>query len=441
MRSYAVHPETAIESQEENPPSSQIAKLLRLFGTIAVMGSAVIYMVQGLSDSDVTIRNWIYLLMMLTLGLGGVFSVKAMQDTKGARLFFALAAALVAVQTSQLAAMIYQLFALGPNLSLGMFQVPIASAGLVGIIGAAGLLISVPVAFAGFSILSRPHAKALSLSYLGLNVLMLLPVREFPFGTIIIAAMAGVYLLLESRIFSRSYRYSTLEGAAVRGLLLLPTMIVSARACFYLSDLLGLSVLAAIAAGCALALRNIWQKHRCANEAFTGLFFVLGAVAIIGIVSEVLGTLMPRVAISTLPWFAYSLPLIGLAVWASCVTSVASGLYRVIAMAMTLLLTACVWSQAGPVVFLVLCLLGSGLLFWGMAEQRKLQSLIGGGIAIVCFAAMLASSFNHVSINSWLLLAVVGVAFVALSSVLEKHGRKWLQAGKNYAQAFAGWPL
>ena len=90
--------------------SERTAGLMRWLGALAVAASAVVYMLQGLANIDLEMRNWVYLGLMALMAVCGVASSKLMQDAKGSRLFFGLAALLVPVQFSQLGGLLHDIY-------------------------------------------------------------------------------------------------------------------------------------------------------------------------------------------------------------------------------------------------------------------------------------------------------------------------------------------
>ena len=62
--------------------SERTAGLMRWLGALAVAASAVVYMLQGLANIDLEMRNWVYLGLMALMAGCGVASSKLLQDAK-----------------------------------------------------------------------------------------------------------------------------------------------------------------------------------------------------------------------------------------------------------------------------------------------------------------------------------------------------------------------
>jgi|GEM_PF-6039797 len=106
---------TDFEEEETNAVkpvlnSERTAGLMRWLGALAVAASAVVYMLQGLANIDLEMRNWVYLGLMAIMAGCGVASSKLMQDAKSTRLFFGLAALLIPVQFSQLGGLLHEIY-------------------------------------------------------------------------------------------------------------------------------------------------------------------------------------------------------------------------------------------------------------------------------------------------------------------------------------------
>jgi hypothetical protein len=102
---------------------------------------------------------WVYIALIGTLGIGGIFSFKFMQDNKGARLFFALGTLLVPVQFSQLGGLVLNYVA-GDQAYLDLFKVTAPALTTLLSLSAISLVIGLSMTYAGFAVLNRANAKA-----------------------------------------------------------------------------------------------------------------------------------------------------------------------------------------------------------------------------------------------------------------------------------------
>ena len=191
------------EAQSVHPEAdsnARFATFLRWFGAGAVSISGLLYLLQGIENIDGALRNWVYLGLMLVLAGGGLVSRLTLNDAKGARLFFALATAVVPVQFAQLGGMIHELVAID---SVGRWSnFALVTPTSTALVGAATALLLVPVAYAGYSILARGEARRLTLAFAALNALLLIPARDSLLGMAVLVVLVAAALILERRYFT-----------------------------------------------------------------------------------------------------------------------------------------------------------------------------------------------------------------------------------------------
>jgi ABC-type microcin C transport system permease subunit YejB len=73
-------------------------------------------------------------------------------------------------------------------------------------------------------------------------------------------------------------------------------------------------------------------------------------------------------------------------------------------------------------------LAGVPLATWGLIRKHRQPLLGGAAIATAGLCAVIASAVEHMTVNSWLLFAGLGVALVLVSSVIERYGRRALRS-------------
>ena len=170
------------------------------------------------------------------LCLAGLYCAMRLHESRGARTFLGIVALCIPAHFVQLGAMVYAPFADQTTLfkghgafvrDLATYQAPSYVA--LALIVVAGLMLVVPLTYCGFSSLLRTHARSLTLTYLGMNALLLVPVREVSF-VMGLVAVAGV--LLVHRFHKQDVTQAILttkEAFFARGLLFVPMVILIAR--------------------------------------------------------------------------------------------------------------------------------------------------------------------------------------------------------------------
>lgn len=423
------------------PRSARLTQALRALGALAIAGSGLLYMLQGLQATQAELRNWIYLALMGALAAGGFFSYRLMQDSKGARLFLALAVLLVPVQFSQLGGMVLHYLGEADEI-LGLFSVAAPETGTLLWTAGLSFLLTAVVIPAGFSVLCRPHATFLGVAFSILNALLLLPFRSgFPL-IFILAGMAAVTVTLDQKIFRTSAIFKTAEGASARLMILLPLAIAFCRSGFHYSDTVGASAVLAAAGFAAIYFSEggMARLTATARELLLLLAYTLLLLALPTATFEFFqraGALMPLN--SDVLTVVYAAPLLLLSLDMARRSQVLSLFYQIAAM-LTVTLASAVLMEAQHVTAEFLLLLMTAVTATaGFVRQQKLIFLTGVLGSAIIGIDLIAMAVQDIKLNLWLALAVGGVTLVALSSVLEKHGRKWLCNSREYWRQFNEW--
>lgn len=424
---------------------SRLTQILRALGALAILGSGLIYMLQGLYHSQTDLRNWVYIALMSILGLGGIFSFKFMQDKKGARLFFALGALLVPVQFSQLGGLVLHHVA-GEQTYLLFFKV--TAPGFTTLIGLSVIsaLIGLLMSYAGFAVLNRANAKSLCVAFFAMSLSLLLPFRDAISTTMLIGAIGGLFLILEKRIFQNSALFSTAEGIIVRLMCLLPLGIVSTRGAFHYSDFFGIclllvnaSFISAYIANCrAPVSRSAAQQWL--RELLLFVSFLAALVALPGISYELFDRQHALWPLSKpLTQFAYALPIFIFALHLSRQARTGAPIYKAVAIFALTFTTLTTIDTSNATASVLLMSMSLTLAVFGFLHRQKISFSVGVLIAAIAIADLLFAALRDISVNLWLVLALSGLFLMALSSVLEKHGRRWLTGSKEMWQDFNQW--
>ena len=427
---------------EEKSQTGRVAGFLRIIGALAIGGSGLLYMLQGLYHTDANLRNWVYLALMAALGVGGIFSQRAMADSKGARVCFALAALLIPVQFSQLGGMVLNYFSDAP-LANAWFAVSAPAFNTLVLIGGLSIAIALTLSFLGFSILARSAATPLTAAFVVMNLAMLLPARDSLLALPIIAGLLAVTTLLEKRIFRNQVIFQTLEGISVRLLMLLPLAIIICRNSFYISNVMGTSAILAVGGFIFHYLttcEGAFNSSRYLREFLRFIAFALLIVALPTFSYELFGQPEKLLSLDK-QWLSvvYTLPALSCALYFSNRSDLLTPFYQVAATAV--LCIAISWMLDSRY-------LGAEFVFWcaalamigyGFLHRQKV-TFVSGAVTAICLGAhLLYSAVHNIHVNLWLAFAITGLVLLALSSVCEKHGRKWLYNSREYWRQFNEW--
>ena len=413
-----VHPE--VDS------NARFATFLRWVGAGAVGISGLLYLLQGIENIDGALRNWVYLGLMVILVGGGLVSRLILNDAKGARLFFALATAVIPVQFAQLGGMIHELVAVDGVRRWSNFM--IVTPTTTALVGAVTALLLVPVAYAGFSILARGEARRLTLAFSALNGLLLIPARDSLLGMAVLVVLVATALILERRYFAAKESppvFRTAEGGAVRAILLLPLAIAATRFGLHVEALWGYCALGALL-GATLVFGGTWIRNRRVVE--TASFAGTSAIALSWWVfaQDVVWAADRTIAY---PYMAAFAPIALFLFIGAERSPTHARYYRGAASVLLTVLSLQVLLADHAVITAVLMVLaGVPLATWGLFRKHREPLLGGAVIAAAGFCAAIAAAVEHMTVNSWVLFAALGVALVLVSSVVERYGKRALRS-------------
>jgi len=211
---------------------SSLSQILRAFGACAVIASMSLFMLQGWSEGN-DITRYLKLLGQtgLLTGVGLLLSF-VIKEYKGARIFFGLSLISVVANFTILGALTYSMTQwdrLVTDYPDMMKWVAIDPSTFAMVFVGAVALLAVVTRFS-FSIFARHISGPLTISFLGMCSLLLLPVRS----SMIVCALAGVSFWIAARVVKRlranEKLVMTLEAKAAMAMLFLPALIMVARA-------------------------------------------------------------------------------------------------------------------------------------------------------------------------------------------------------------------
>ena len=406
--------------------NARFATFLRWFGAGAVGISGLLYLLQGIENIDGALRNWVYLGLMVVLVGGGLVSRLTLKDAKGARLFFALATAVIPVQFAQLGGMIHELVAV--DSVSGWSSIGVVTTTTTAMVGAVTALLLVPVAYAGFSVLARGEARRLTVAFAALNGLLLIPARDSLLGVAVLVVIVAAALVLERRYFAAKESpplFRTAEGVAVRAMFLLPLAIAATRFGLHVETLWGYCALGALF-GTTLVFSGTWSRNRWPVEIAS--FVGISAIALSWLVFA-LDAIWTADRTIAYPYLAAFAPI---ALFLFIGAERSPGYARYYRGAASVLLTGLslqvLVADHTLTNGLVMVLAGVPLATWGLFRKHREPLLGGAVIATVGFCAAITAAFGHVTASSWVLFAGLGVALVLVSSVVERYGKRALRS-------------
>ena len=400
-----------------------VSEVLRMVGAAVLLASMSVFLLQGWDDGN-DIRRYLLLLSQTGLLAAAGFALSyGLKEPKGARLFFGLALVSIPANFTILSALLYSVFqwdgALGAYPEYATWQIAdIASTGIT--VGGA-LVVLVPITMFCFAIMARKSALALSLHFLVLNSLLLLPIRGSAAVGFVALAATFYALYVAGKLAQKDGALSAPEGKFALASLFIPIGIILFRSMyFYRAD----SLLIAMLLGAVfVTLRQvstlpgrdprvaIWMEALTLPVAFFTAVYLTDAFA-------------PLVSLQfRAPIFALTFALLCLDIvrrtgsWT--LSRLASGAAS-IAACLALVFNVTV---VGTGVTALICLAGGTIMmFFGHGLKERIAFLAG---SITLSAGMVFGLNDLVAMiarSNWIDLALFGTTAIALGSILDRHG-------------------
>lgn len=418
-----------------------LSQLLRFIGAAGILASMSLFMFKGWSDGNDITRYLKLLAQTGMITLAGLILSFVVKEVKGARVFFGLGLASVVANFTILGALTYSLFPLDSQLmdypSMIRWEVTTLKVFIPTFLGALSLL-SV-VAFFGFSVFARKFAKPITLGFLALSALLLVPLRApLAAATLAAIALAGAWFLIQ-RFRKHESFLATFEIKVAFGLLLLPGAIIAVRALsFYNLDNISLMAFSALGFGILKALANTVNLTQTWTRVLSSMQFALAIV-----IAYLLGETLPSLLNLYNYGFEGMIMAIALVAFAfeQVLNSDDKAWKQWLTSAVTLaIVPTSVISSLGHELFF-----GShafqGLIVTGLVLALNIVSCKSTGtsnfsrpLAVVGFVlSLIIALFNIVEIiqlSNWVIVGIIGGAFIVGASFYERYGLRLNQSKK-----------
>jgi hypothetical protein len=422
-----------------------VSEALRILGAAVILASMSVFLLQGWNEGNDISR---YLLLLTQTGLlaaAGFAMSHIVKETKGARIFFGLALVSIPANFAILGALLYSVFQWDGGLTTypGYADWRIEDVASVGVTMSAAMLVIVPVTLFCFAIMARHSARSLSLHFLLLNALLLLPVRaSVAAGSI---ALVGVIyaLIVIGREIARNPALKTGEGKFALATLFIPLGIILFRSMyFYQVDSLMIAMVSMVLFLAARQASLFPDRSARLAVALETVSWVLAFVIALALTDA----LEPGIAHGLYaPVFTGTFALLALDLirrtgskWLGKMIAASLALTVMISFTFSAAMSQTAWTALGAVAA------GTVLLLWGAASKRLFTILAGlvtlGAGALFGFDAIV----QLVITSSWIDLAIFGASAIALGSVVDRHGvtlklriAKWYDATNEDKEAIA----
>ncbi|MBX2870241.1 MAG: hypothetical protein KTR18_16290 [Acidiferrobacterales bacterium] len=401
---------------------ASISEMMRVFGAMIMVASMSMFLAQGWTDQN-DIQRYLKLLTQTGLLAGaGLLLSLLLKEYRGARMFFGLSLVSVPANFTVIGALVYSAFNIS-GISEGMptfAQWTVAEGMNIGLVATGAFAAMVPVTWFAFRIMARRSAGKLTIAFMLLNTLLLLPVRSgIALSAVFLLAAASAFWI-EQKFSHQDTTLTTPGGVFARALLFLPALLVYTRSAgFYVFD----PVLNMAAAVGVYMLSRYFANTLNSGSVIS--IVIRGVQALAGFVAAFL----PTQFISSSNECALGLMAMNLilaflvidfrSVRPSALSKLVVTLASVLASVLSIMSVIFLPSAMGTVAAIAtgLFLIGYGLMF-----KRKMFLLLGG-IVIAASAFYAIGNITELLMQSgWIGLGVLGGGTIVCASLLDRYG-------------------
>ncbi len=409
-----------------------LSTLLRLFGTCAVIASLSLFLLEGWTEGNDLNR---YLKLLAQTGLitgAGIFLSFVIKEVKGARLFFGLGLVSAVANFTILGALTYSVYQLDGSLtkypSMLQWQALDMSV-FIPVLAAAVVFLSLLSRFS-FSIFARQRAATLTTAFLGLNALLLLPVRDAMYVSVMAAVALLCALKFTASIIKDPDVTITTETKYALACLFLPGLIIISRALsLYAVDEAVLLSLFGITYYSLRQLSLMLDSSSSMQRPIALFQYLLAPV-----IGVLLATLMPH-HIDSINHLVFSLVMI--AITCDIVTrqralsttepSFAGALIAITSIGLVFINTAIALDSHNWVTIIASLLVAIALFALVNFYQPRLGHMKGSHVAamigVVANGLLLVSHFvSLINVGAWAIIGGLGIGLILVASLYERFG-------------------
>jgi hypothetical protein len=418
-----------------------VSTSLRALGAVLVIAATSTFMVQQWDEGGEVVRYLTLLTFTALLTGSGLVCGLGIRESRGARTFLALVIASVPIHFAVLGGLLQSQFPLDATLTGNApwnVDSPLTAVWLTGL----GVMTLIPLTWLSMLTLVRPHARRLTLTFIAVNLALLLPVRDPGAVAWVVALMAVLAFAVERRTSRMGHAVSTGEGKFVRIVMLAPIAIIVGRTVlWYDPDMLfvGLTLLT----GAVLCFEWVPKVRGGGLDA--------RAVQLVCAVAAVAGWVLLSLAHIDLYRFPDQLLLLLLALPASALLMVLST--RCIGVGAGYRLAATFLAVGASLVNLMMswdptrfsaagfaCLaVGVAFVAYGI-YGRRLAPLALGSIAAACgISQALVAAIEIENFFHWGSLAFSGAILIFAAAICERYAKRLIAIASTAHDQILGW--
>ncbi len=414
--------------------------LLRILGATVLIASVSIFLLQGWKSGNDVQRYLLLLAHTVLLAGTGFASGHWLKESKGARLFLALALISISVNFAILGGLLYSQVqwdsALAVYPGFATWHAEDLSTALVTSSGA--LLLLAPVTWLGFMALARRSAARLTVLYLLGNAALLMPVRGSEVIGILTMGATFVIIAQVSRASRHDATLRTNEGLFARAVQILPVGIILSRSLYLYATDAFLTTVAALVV--FIVIRQVAGQMSAAStvrkilEYFSIIPAGFAAAGLTAVVDD-----MWRYTDSfLLPIFTLSLAAMVIEISLRCSGS-GTGYRRIASVIVASGMLANLFLFGNVATALACLLSGIAVMVYGYSVQQRLIFGLGLITLLVGLGHQVTFAIEMFDLGSWGSLALLGIIAIVTGSMLERHGADIKLRFTTWRQRFQSW--
>ena len=398
-----------------------LSRLLRITGAFSVVASMSVFLLQGWDNGNDLHRYYLLLSQTVLLAIGGFGLAFLIKENKGARVFFGLSLVSITANLTTLGALIFSYVQWGGTLSsypdIALWTV--SSGASIAVALAIATLVLVPITLFGFKVMARQSALPLTAAYLLSGSMLLIPVRD----TLYVSIIAGVSILLSlafvTKLVNKDKMLRTAEGKFARILLFIAPVIMLVRSLWlYQADDLIYTIIAFTGfmtlRHCSLQL-DIESRVRKLMEFIsipTAFFVAVPA-------TELIDKILP---------FDYALPVFAI-IFSAHMFDMAKRAHNYkhgalimagLIISMSFMLHLAIYESLLNGMICVLA--GLTVMAIGYISKSRVITSSGFITTAVAVGYNLFHIYAMIDFLSWTGLAAIGISAIIIGSIIERHG-------------------
>lgn len=398
-----------------------LSRMLRIMGAFSVVASMSVFLLQGWDNGNDLHRYYLLLSQTVLLAIGGFGLAFLIKENKGARVFFGLSLVSITANLTTLGALVFSYVQWGGSLSsypdIALWAV--TSGASIAVALAIATLVLVPVTLFGFKVMARQSALPLTAVYLLSGSMLLIPVRDTLYVSLIAGATILLSLAFVTKLVNKDKLLRTAEGKFARSLLFIAPVIMLVRSLWlYQADDL---IYAIIAFTGFMTLRHCSLQLKLESRArkFMEFISIPTAFLVAAPASQLIDKLLPVNFV--LPTFAivFTAHMIDMAKRTQNFKHAAlimTGLVTSLSFMLHLAIYETLFNG------MMCALTGLAVMTMGYISKSRVITLFGFITTAVAVSYDLFHIYEMIDFLSWTGLAAIGTAAIIIGSIIERHG-------------------